>query len=373
MSKLTRVVGKVFGSGAGVDQISVFGSLFAGSSAFTTDPATAQSLSNFLTGWNAAAIGGNAPAIEDMNSVLFVLAYQIAYLLQAGVAEWNTATPYYIGSLVNDGFGLTYKSLTDNNQGNALTDSTNWVKFSGPANVATKTANYTLTTSDGIIFCNDSGGSFSVTLPTAVGATGMVYTIKKANAGFSTNVSLLTSLGEGLNGQASGFYKLKTLGETYRIVSDGVGWQIIQHDTMTSTAALTLTMGSSFGTVTGQSSFWTRVNDRIRVWGTATAGTMNATSGPYLQLPSGLVIDFTKVAAITQIGTIQMMEPTSAPTQYPDVNNGPFALWVDGVTTNQVFDSNHLNNNTFDKYVNSSGNNSVFVYSFEVPMTDWNI
>lgn len=131
MAKLPRVFQKIFGSGAGVDQISQFGSLFAGAPAFTTDPAAAQGLSNWLTGWFGAAIGGNAPAIEDMNSAMYVMTYQLAYLMQAGLAEWDTSTTYYTGSLANVA-GTIYSSLTDANTGNAPASSpTQWVKLVG--------------------------------------------------------------------------------------------------------------------------------------------------------------------------------------------------------------------------------------------------
>lgn len=130
MAKLTRVLQRIFGSGAGTDQIAVFGSLFAAAPTFTTDPAAAQSLSNWLTGWLGAAIDGNAPAIEDMNSVLFVYAYQLAYVMQAGVPEWETNTVYYTGSLASVA-GVIYCSRTDANQGNLVTDVVNWKKVGG--------------------------------------------------------------------------------------------------------------------------------------------------------------------------------------------------------------------------------------------------
>lgn len=130
MAKLPRVFQRIFGSGAGTDQISQFGSLAAGSPVFTTDPDTAQNLSNWLTGWFGAVIDGNAPAIEDMNSVLFVYAYQLAYLMQAGIAEWNASTVYYIGSLVNSS-GTIYSSLTDGNTNHAVSDPANWKKIGG--------------------------------------------------------------------------------------------------------------------------------------------------------------------------------------------------------------------------------------------------
>jgi len=132
MAKLTKVAQRIFGIDAGVDQIGKFGSLFAGSAASTTDPEEAQSLSNWLTGWFDAVIGGNAPAIEDMNAVHFVQTYQLAYLMQQGVAEWDADTIYFIGSIVNDS-GTLYRSIQDDNEGNSVSDTAFWRPFSTEA------------------------------------------------------------------------------------------------------------------------------------------------------------------------------------------------------------------------------------------------
>lgn len=125
MAALTKIAQNIFGVDAGTDEISKFGSLAAGSEAFTTDPAQAQSLSNWLDGWYSAVIGGNAPTIQDMNSVFFVITYQLAYLVQRGVAEWDAVTTYYTGSIVNVA-GVLYVSLQDTNTNHATTDSTWW-------------------------------------------------------------------------------------------------------------------------------------------------------------------------------------------------------------------------------------------------------
>ena len=125
MSKLTRFTQKIFGSSAGVNQIATFGSLAAGSPAYTTDPAIIQSLSNYLTGWFGGILGANSPAIEDMNALCFLFARQLAYLMQAGVPEYDSGTTYYIGSWVQVS-GVCYVSLTDTNIGNAVSDVTKW-------------------------------------------------------------------------------------------------------------------------------------------------------------------------------------------------------------------------------------------------------
>ena len=119
MAKITRKLMKIFGSGAGNQQRGVFGSLAAGAVAYSTDVETIQSLGEWTEGWFAAILGGNSPAIEDMNSMSYVYAYQLAYLMQQGIAEWNAETTYYIGSLVSDTSGNIYRSIADDNLNNA--------------------------------------------------------------------------------------------------------------------------------------------------------------------------------------------------------------------------------------------------------------
>lgn len=102
MTKITREQMTIFGAEAGFQQIAQFGSLFAGTPIFTTDIPTIQALPNYGVGWNNAVIGGNSPAIEDMNALHYLFGYQLAYICQAGIPEYNVATTYYTGSLVNN-------------------------------------------------------------------------------------------------------------------------------------------------------------------------------------------------------------------------------------------------------------------------------
>ena len=125
MAKIARKNQKIFGSNAGATEIGQFGSLKAASPAYTTDPETIQALSNYLDGWYEAVIGGNSPAIQDMNALCYLFGYQLSYLFQAGVPEWNTDTTYYIGSLVQSG-GILYRSITDTNSGNDPASSAEW-------------------------------------------------------------------------------------------------------------------------------------------------------------------------------------------------------------------------------------------------------
>lgn len=101
MSKIVRKNQKIFGINAGFDQIAQFGSLAASAPTFTTDPETIQALSNYLVGWFNGVEATNSPAIEDMNALCYLYAYQLAYLMQQGIPEYNSATTYYMGSLIN--------------------------------------------------------------------------------------------------------------------------------------------------------------------------------------------------------------------------------------------------------------------------------
>lgn len=135
MAKITRVFQKLFGSTSGVQEVGQFGSLANGSPVYTTDPAVIQGLVEFTDGWAAAVLGDGNPCIQDMNALFLVAFYQLAYLLQQGVPEWNAATTYYIGSIAQDGNGTMFISTADNNLNNAL-DAGNWFPIGtvGPLN-----------------------------------------------------------------------------------------------------------------------------------------------------------------------------------------------------------------------------------------------
>jgi hypothetical protein len=129
MSKIVRKTQQVFGGNlVASNNIAQFGSLKAGSIAYSLDPAVIQSLAAWGNGWSAAVTNNNAPALQDLNAFCYLSSLQLAYLMQAGVAEWDSGTTYYTGSLVQDGSGNIFYSLVDSNLNNALTDITKWVR-----------------------------------------------------------------------------------------------------------------------------------------------------------------------------------------------------------------------------------------------------
>lgn len=141
MSKIARKTAILFGGSAGANQIAQFGSLAAASPSFSTDPAVIQSLSNWTVGWFSGVETGNSPAIEDMNAFCYVDSYQLAYIMQAGIAEWDSGTTYYIGSLCTGvSTGIIYVSLVNNNLNNLVSDAGSWAAYVPAKATALQTA-----------------------------------------------------------------------------------------------------------------------------------------------------------------------------------------------------------------------------------------
>lgn len=114
MSKINRAYQKIFGGTGVTSDFGEFGSLAAGTPTTTKDPATIQSLAAWLGGWAQATIGSLIPPYQDMNSVHYLAFYQICYLLQMGIAEWDNQTEYCINSIVQYN-NLIYTSLVNTN------------------------------------------------------------------------------------------------------------------------------------------------------------------------------------------------------------------------------------------------------------------
>jgi len=150
MADLTRYTQEVFGSGDANQDFSQFGgfvanveTLYSGS---TITPALVQALANYTNGWFNAIIGNNAFTIQDRNSLDFLFSYQLAYLLQKGIAEWDSGTTYYTNSIIQYN-GIIYQSTTNANTNNAPgVGSTHWAP---PQSV-------------GQLYQNQSSGSYAV-------------------------------------------------------------------------------------------------------------------------------------------------------------------------------------------------------------------
>lgn len=121
MPKITRKTQKIFAETAGATGITTFGSPAAGSPVYSTDVAAVQTAA-WLNGWSAAALAGSEiPTFQDFNGIHYVMSNQVGYLLQEGIAEYDSATTYYANSIVKKtGTYELYGSIINNNLGNAL-------------------------------------------------------------------------------------------------------------------------------------------------------------------------------------------------------------------------------------------------------------
>ena len=137
MAQLSRVTHKIFGLSGAANEFVQFGSTVTGTPVYTQDPATIVSLSAYGSGWQSAIIGGNrAPSMQETNALDFYNSRQIGYLMQSGIAEWDSSTDYYYGCIVRlagtyQMFGCVAVSNTGTSP-SASADNAVWVWINRP-------------------------------------------------------------------------------------------------------------------------------------------------------------------------------------------------------------------------------------------------
>ena len=130
MTSLARKLQKIFATNATSD-VRNFGGLAAGSISYSQDPDVIQSLGAFLTGWKDAVVGNHSPSLQDMDSLFFLLTYQLAYLTQRGMAQYLATQTYDVNDMCLDPAGTgMYVSQQTNNIGHALNNPTWWLPYS---------------------------------------------------------------------------------------------------------------------------------------------------------------------------------------------------------------------------------------------------
>lgn len=132
MPKLNRIKQEIFANQAGSLEVTAFGTAKDQTPVYTKDLSQIQN-TNFLNGWQSAILSDKSPWEEDMNALFFAITTQLAYLFQQGIPEYDAETTYYIGSLAkvtsNQGNVTIYKSLTNENTGNPVTNDSYWGVF----------------------------------------------------------------------------------------------------------------------------------------------------------------------------------------------------------------------------------------------------
>lgn len=90
--------------------------------------------------------------------------------------------------------------------------------------ISTKTANYTLTTSDNVVLGDATSGTITLTLPTAVGNT-QVYTLKRVDSTAANRVIIATTSSQTIDGVTS--KRLLTQFQSIQVYSDGSNWRVL--------------------------------------------------------------------------------------------------------------------------------------------------
>lgn len=166
-----------------------------------------------------------------------------------------------------------------------------WASAVSTAATVSKTGTYTAAAGDDVILCNSSGGTFAINLPTAVGISGKMYTVKKTDSSVIA-VTIEPDGTETIDGVTN--TTINTQGETLRFISDGANWQILERHIPSNWISFTPT--SSFVTNATFTGKWRRVGDSMEFAAYASfAGTTSAATFT-VTLPLSLTIDTAKLA-----------------------------------------------------------------------------
>jgi hypothetical protein len=142
----------------------------------------------------------------------------VNYVVLTGAATNTSPIISVAGSDANVSFTITTK-------GTGIVQTAATLKYAGViSGLTTKTANYTLVATDHTVLGNATTASFSLTLPTSVGATGQVYIIKKVDSTANT-VTILTTSSQTIDGSSSKVLSYQYDG--FQLQSDGANWMII--------------------------------------------------------------------------------------------------------------------------------------------------
>ena len=90
--------------------------------------------------------------------------------------------------------------------------------------VVSVTGAYAVLAGDSVILANSTTAAFSITLPTAVGATGKAYTVKKLDASLNA-VTLATTSAQTIDGGTTATLSTQYISLT--VISDGANWQVV--------------------------------------------------------------------------------------------------------------------------------------------------
>lgn len=227
---------------------------------------------------------------------------------------------------------------------------------------ALKTTTYAILTTDAVIGV-DGTSAFTVTLPTAVGNTGKVFTIKRVDQTLANAVTIATTSSQTIDGVTT--RKLMTQYEQYTVISDGANWLVESHTYPQGWTAYTPTF-TGFGTVTVLYGRWKRVGDSIMVESKVTVGTPTATTAS-ISVPSGLTFNtfYTPIRTGNGLWLRDLATAFSSGSMLVNTGNGD-VFYFGGVFNNAVVNPLAIQNGDG---VIATGNNMAI--SAVTQVTNW--
>jgi len=204
--------------------------------------------------------------------------------------------------------------------------------------VQSKTAPYTIQSTDSVVLGDSSGGTFQLTLPTCSTYVGTLY-IKKIDSSI-TAITIARSGGDTIQDSSSAVTSttLNTQGEEVLLVSNGSSvWQVMNRR-IDSTAKTDLSFTpNSVGTISNSFYMYQRVGSNMVaniLWKNGTPGA----AAMSVSLPSNIAIDSTKLSSstnATRLGTWTIARNSTTQNVSSQDNEGP--VFYDGSDTAKIY------------------------------------
>lgn len=250
-----------------------------------------------------------------------------------------------------------------------------WDVFLGSSNVTNQSSAYPATINDGLILCDSSGGTFTVTLPTAANNNGKQIVIKKTDSSFNA-VNIATTGGQTIDGASS--TTLNTENECLTLIAAGNNWQVLDRKIPSFWQAATFRPdGSGFVSQASQQSFIRRVGDSLECHISLTLNVVGAAPG-YIVFPAAFPYSIDTTLVRDQSLPIGTWWGAHSGTQYTFdgslARTGPVGVNVatpDRFFPSVIGNSGLMQTFTANSYF-ASGNSDVIYMKLTVPISGWN-
>jgi len=342
--------------------------IYGGASGINTRlPGNTTSTKNFLTQTGTGAVSA-APAWGTIQAAdLPTIAISGGGTGQTSkAAAFDALSPMTTGGdIIYGGASGTATRLANGTAGQILTSQGStlapiWSSMTAASPTSVKTSNYTVQTTDGTVRGDSSGGTFTFTLFTPVGNSGLQVTLLKTDTTFTQ----IPITGTGLSGQT-----LARPGERVTFQSDGTNWIVL-----TRTIPSNWTDQSSAFTTTGVGTpgekviFVRAVGDSAEIRGWFNLGVVTNTDMS-LDFASVFTIDNNKFSTSTNVQRIGSWNRIQ-----DSLGADDFAIFYDGSDNNSIY---FALANSADRYDKVDGNaagasGDRIGFTFTVPILGWN-